>query len=147
MGVSLVRTAIKSYPWYITPIEGLKATLNTTFLVINGWWQILSRLVAREPLGAQLIGPVGIFGLFVQTGQLGANYFLQLVAVISIYLALFNLIPIPITDGGKLLYLAIEKIKGRAINPKIEKSIDLTLFVLLIILMIWVTIKDIRRMF
>jgi len=67
--------------------------------------------------------------------------------MISVYLAIFNLLPIPALDGGKLLFLAIEKIKGEAINRRVEENVTVTFFLLLIILMIWVTIKDIGRLF
>ena len=99
------------------------------------------------PKGVQFVGPVGIGALISQAAQVGINYFLQFIAMISVYLAIFNLLPIPALDGGKLLFLAIEKIKGGAINRRVEENVTVTFFLLLIILMIWVTIKDIGRLF
>jgi regulator of sigma E protease len=147
LGVMLVRTALKSYPWYIAPIEGVKTTVSLTKIAASGWIQALIRLVERKPTGVQLMGPVGIFGLFVQTSFLGASYFLQLIAVIAVFVALFNILPIPATDGGKLLFLIIEKIKGKPLNQKLVQNIELAFFSLLIILMIFVTFKDIQRFF
>ncbi len=147
VGVALVRTALKSYPWYIAPIEGTKATVSLTIGAVEGWAQALVKLINKKPTGVQLMGPVGIFDLFTQVSQLGLNYFLQFVAIISIFVALFNLLPIPVTDGGKLLILIIEKIRGKAINKRIEQNIDFISFALLLILMVWVTIKDIARLF
>jgi len=147
MGITLVRTALKSYPWYIAPIEGIKETVNLTIMVLEGWGQALINLIQKKPTGVELMGPVGIFNLFTQVSRLGLTYFLQFVAVISIFVALFNLIPIPVTDGGKLFILFIEKIRGKALNQKIEQNLDIVFFALLIALMIWVTIKDIARLF
>jgi len=93
------------------------------------------------------MGPVGIFGLFTQVSQLGVNYFLQFIAIIAIYIALFNILPIPALDGGKLLFLGIEKVRKKPVSQKVEQSITGIFFALLIALMIWVTIKDIMRIF
>jgi len=147
MGVALVRTAIKSYPWYQAPWQGILATGNLTVAVIQGWIKALGNIFRGLPTGAQLMGPVGIFSLFTQVSQLGIVYFLQFIAIISIYIALFNILPIPVVDGGKLLFLGIEKLRGKALNQKIEQNINAIFFTLLIALLIWVTIKDIARLF
>ena len=74
--------------------------------------------------------------------------FLFLVALIAVALALANILPIPALDGGKLVFLAIEAIRGRPVNQKIEQNITAFFFVLLIILMIFITVKfDIPRVF
>lgn len=149
MGIGLVRTAEKSYSWWQAPIKGIEATFNFTVAIIAGWGQILGNLIQGEglPKGVQLVGPVGIGSLMVQAAQVGVSYFLQFIAIISIYLAIFNILPIPALDGGKLVFLIIEKIKGRPVNQKIEQSVTAGFFLLLIGLMIWVTIKDIVNLF
>jgi regulator of sigma E protease len=147
MGVSLVRTAIKSYPWYQVPVQGILATGNLTLAIVKGWIGALRNIIRGLPSGIQLMGPVGILSFFVQIGQLGVNYFLQFIAIISIYLALFNILPIPAVDGGKLLFLGIEAIRKKPISQKVEENITTAFFTLLIFLMIWVTIKDIARLF
>ena len=147
MGVALVRTAIKSYPWWQSGWQGVKATFNLTLAVIEGWSGAIKNIIKGESSGVQLMGPVGIFSLFNQAGQMGVNYFLQFIAVISVYIALFNILPIPAVDGGKLLFLIIEAIRKKPISPKIEQNITTFFFALLIMMMIWVTIKDISRIF
>ena len=147
VGIGLARTAIKSSPWYKAPWLGIKATFNTTFLVILGWYQVIAKLFAAEPTGVQFLGPVGIFDIMRQRSEMGINYYLHFIAIISIYLAVFNLLPIPALDGGKLLFLGIEKIKKRPVSPEFEQKITTVFFLLLISLMILVTIKDIKRIF
>lgn len=147
MGVVLVRTASKSYPWYQAPFQGIFATYNLTIAVVQGWWQALVNVFKGAPTGVQLMGPVGIMGLFVQVSQLGIIYYLQFIAMISVYVALFNMLPIPAVDGGKLMFLAIEAIGRKPVPAKIEGKITVAFFVLLLILMVWVTINDIIRLF
>ncbi len=149
MGVALARTAEKSYSWWQSPIKGMEATINLTGAVIMGWGETLESLLKGKglPKGVQLMGPVGLGSLITQAGKLGINYFLQFIAMIAIYLAVFNVLPIPALDGGKLLFLGIEKIKGSPINPKIEQKVTTAFFALFIVLMIWVTIQDITRLF
>jgi len=147
LGVALVRTALKSYHWYQAPYEGVKATGVLTWTVISGWYDAILKLIQKQPTGIQIVGPVGIFGLFTQVGQMGPTYFLQFIAAIAIFMALFNILPIPALDGGWFLFLVIEKIRGRAVSEKIERGISVFFFSLLIILMVWVTIKDFQRVF
>lgn len=147
IGIALVRTIIESYPWYQAPIKGILATGNLTILIIQGWIQALVNFFQGLPTGVRLMGPVGIFSLTSQIGQLGINYFLQFIAMLAIYLGLFNLLPIPVVDGGKLFFLGIEGILRRPVPQKIEQRINAFFFALLIALMVWVTIKDITKLF
>ena len=149
MGVALVRTAIKDYPWYLAPLEGLKRTFELTWAIINGLGQILGNFILGKgiPKGVELMGPVGIVSLVAQVSQLGIVYFLQFIALLSIYLAIFNILPIPTLDGGKLVFLGIEAIRKKPVSQKIEQNVTAFFFTLLVLLMIWVTIKDIISFF
>jgi len=148
IGITLARTAQKSYPWWQAPLKGIEATINITGAVIVGWAKVIANLVSGQglPKGVQFVGPVGIGSMVAQAAQAGFSYFLQFMAMISIYLAVFNILPIPSLDGGKLVFLTIEKIKGKPVSPKIEQGITVAVFGTLIILMIIVTAKDISRL-
>jgi len=149
MGVALIRTAEKSYPLWQSFFKGIEATWYLTQAVVLGWWQLLLSLVQGDglPKGMQLVGPIGIGSLVYQAAQVGINYFLQFIAMIAVYLAIFNILPIPALDGGKLMFLAIEKIKGSPVNQKIEQGLTTAFFALLILIMVWVTIQDVNRLF
>jgi regulator of sigma E protease len=149
IGIALVRTTDMRYSFWQSPIKGIEATFNMTLAVIDGWKTILSGLIDGKgmPKGVQFVGPVGIVSLSAQAAQVGFAYFLQFIGMIAVYLAVFNILPIPSLDGGRLLFLAIEKIKGSPVNPKIEQNITVAFFGALILLMIFVTIKDIIRIF
>ena len=149
MGVGLVRTALTSYPWYLASIKGVEACFNLTGSIGAGLLQVFGNLIQGKglPAGAQLMGPIGIGSLMTQVAHLGLTYYLQFIALISIYLAIFNILPIPALDGGKLLFLGIEKVRRKPVSQKIEQNVTSIFFLLLIALMIWVTIKDIARLF
>ncbi|TFG35671.1 MAG: hypothetical protein E4H47_00945 [Parcubacteria group bacterium] len=149
IGIALARTSDVRYSLLQSPVKGAEATFNMTLAVIDGWKEILFRLIGGQgmPKGVQFVGPVGIISLSAQAAQVGLAYFLQFIGMIAVYLAVFNILPIPSLDGGRLLFLAIEKIKGSPVNPKIEQNITVVFFGALILLMIYVTIKDVIRIF
>lgn len=91
-------------------------------------------------------GPVGIYTV-VDTVKNSLQMILYLVAYLSINIGFMNLIPFPAFDGGRVLFLLIEKIKGSRISPKVENSVNAVGFMLLMILMIVVTAKDIINLF
>ena len=149
MGVALSRMIEKSYPWYLAPVKGIEATFNLTKGVIAGMSQLFGNLIRGKglPSGAEVMGPVGIGKLMTEVAKMGINYYLQFIALVSVYLAVFNILPIPALDGGKLLFLGIEKVRRKPMSQKVEQNITSVFFALLITLMLWVTIKDISRIF
>lgn len=147
LGVALVRTAMQSYSWYQAPWQGLVTTINMTGAIIQGYGQVISNIIQGQPSGVELMGPVGVVHLFTQASQMGANYFLQFVGIVAIYIAIFNILPIPAVDGGKILFLTIEAIRRRPISEKVEQNITAVFFSLLLLLMVLVTIKDVARLF
>lgn len=152
LGVGLVRSGLIIYPWYEAPLRGVTATYDLTANVVSGWAMGVKSMLGltKLPDGVklELMGPLGIFNLLGEYFEMGINYFLFLVALIAVALALANILPIPSLDGGKLIFLAIEAIRRKPINHKVEQRITSVFFVLLIILMIFVTVKfDIPRVF
>jgi regulator of sigma E protease len=152
IGVGLTRIALKPYSWYQAPLQGAIVCGTLTFNIVEGWVLGVKSLlgIAQLPEGVEmeLMGPVGILDLLREYFKLGIHYFLFLISLISIALALANILPIPALDGGKLVFLAIEAIRKKPINQKLEQNITAAFFILLILLMIFVTIKfDIPRVF
>lgn len=150
MGVALTRTALVPFPWYEAPFRGIVATGNITWAALQGIAGMFGNVIQEGelPPGASLMGPLGIFDFLKHAWQLGVNYFLYFVALISIFLAIFNLLPIPALDGGKLLFLILEIVRGKPVPQKVEQNITAFFFILLITFMIFVTIKfDIPRVF
>ena len=94
-----------------------------------------------------LSGPVGIFNVVGQASSTGFINILFLLAIISINVGFINLLPIPAFDGGHVLFIIIEKIKGSPVNQKVENTIHTVFLVLLMILMLLITFNDVLKFF
>ena len=94
-----------------------------------------------------LSGPVGMYEVVDQSIGYGISYMLYLVAFLSINVGFINILPFPAFDGGRVLFLIIEQLKGSPVNSKVENICHMIGFFLLILLMIYITIQDIFRFF
>ena len=94
-----------------------------------------------------LSGPVGIYSVVGEYRTAGFENILYLIALLSINVGFINLIPLPAFDGGRILFLIIEKIKGSPVSSKTENIIHSIGFVLLMLLMLYVTFNDILKLF
>ncbi|MDP1845587.1 MAG: RIP metalloprotease RseP [Candidatus Moranbacteria bacterium] len=146
LGISYVETAQVSYPWYRAIYEGVTYAFQVAWLIISTFVMIIWKLIARQPAGLDVSGPVGIAVLTGQVARLGFVYILQFTAMLSINLAIINAFPIPALDGGRILFILIEKIKGSPVSQRFEQRAHNIGFALLITLMIFVTAKDLVRL-
>ena len=94
-----------------------------------------------------LSGPVGIFNVVGAASKSGFVTILSLLALISVNVGFINLLPIPAFDGGHVLFLIIEKIKGSPVSQKLENTIHTIFLVLLMILMVYITFNDVLKLF
>lgn len=149
IGLERVGTLIKKYPWYQAPIKGTLYTGEITIKAVQGLFTVFTDLFKGKgvPEGAALAGPIGITIFLANAVSFGPGFFIYFIASISVFVAIFNLFPIPALDGGKLIFLALEKIKRRPISAKVEQNITVVFFFLLIAMSIFVTIRyDIPRL-
>ena len=106
-------------------------------------WYLITGKISLKLLS----GPVGIFSIVGSAAKTGFFSVLSLLALISVNVGFINLLPIPAFDGGHILFLIIEKIKGSKVNPKVENIIHTVFFVLLMALMVYITFNDVLRLF
>ena len=147
MGIAMALTGVVSYPWYESIWRGVNDGLILAYNTMYGYGLLFKNLFADGKLMAEVSGPVGIATIIGQAARVGFSYLMQFVALISINLAILNIVPFPALDGGRALFLLIEKIKGKPIDKRIEAAVNSIGFALLITLMIYVTIKDITKFF
>ncbi|MEA3345611.1 MAG: M50 family metallopeptidase [Chloroflexota bacterium] len=140
------KTEIHAYPWWQALWLGLRQTLSTILLTLY-----VPVLVLRGLMPAKAIRPVGPVGIAQMAGNAARRVvstgwwfpLLQLTATISAGLCLANLLPLPGLDGGRILFVILEAIRGRRISPEKEGIIHLIGMALLIILMLIITYHDI----
>ena len=150
VGVGLERIAslIEKYPWYIAPLKGAAYTWQITVNSLVGLYSIFANLGGGKglPQGAEFAGPLGITVFLANAASYGVGFFLYFIGSIAVFIAIFNLFPIPALDGGKLLFLLIEKIRGKPVSVKVEQGITVVCFVILICLSLFITVRfDIPR--
>ena len=148
IGLERMATLIKKYAFYEAPVQGIIYTWQTTVNALKGLYMVLSDLIMGKgaPEGASFAGPIGITVFLANAASYGIGFFLYFIGIICVFIAIFNLFPIPALDGGKLVFLLIEKIKGKPVSPEIEQGITMVFFIILIALSLFITIKfDIPR--
>ncbi len=139
-GIVLAVIGRLKYPWHLAGIEGAKTTWNGLSGIVQG----LYRLIVSGAGFASLGGPVKIAKLTGEVAGLGLIYLMQFTAFLSLNLAVLNILPFPALDGGRVLFLMIEKVRGRRNNQRIEQMVNAIGFILLLGLMVLITIKDVR---
>ncbi len=142
LGIALAKTTITKYGFF----ESFWiATRNTVFFIgaiVAFVVSLIGDLITSKPVGAEVAGPVGIAVLTGQMAKLGLAYILQFAAILSINLGVINFLPFPALDGGRVIFLIIEKIKGSPVSQKIEGYVHTVGFVILLGLMVLVTARD-----
>lgn len=146
-GVSLAATGLIKAPWWKAPWAGLTRTWNMLVAIVVQFWILIQQLVQHGSAGESLTGPIGIAVYTNEATQLGLPYFLEFMALISINLAIINILPLPALDGGRILFVGLEKIFGRRYIGRIESYTHTAGFVALIGLMLFVTFHDVHKYF
>jgi len=146
IGTWLMSTGLVRYPFFTSIWMGAKTTVLVTWQIFVGLFQLIKNLVISHQVSADVAGPVGIAVLTGQVTKMGFIYILQFAALLSINLAIINFIPFPALDGGRVLFLIIEKLRGRPINQKIEALVHNVGFLILIGLVVLVTFRDIAKL-
>lgn len=147
IGIQMAEVVEVKLPIHKAIWEGAKVTALVVKETAVGIVQFLWNIVTFNANFKDVAGPVGIAGLVGEASKFGIGYLLSFAALISINLAIINLIPFPALDGGRLLFVAIEAVIKRPINPKIANTLNMIGFVLLLLLMLLVTVSDVRKLF
>lgn len=147
IGINMDMVGTLSLPIHKAIYEGGKTTFEITYLTVRGIVGLIKDAVRWKADISQVAGPVGIVGLVGDASRLGFAYLITFTALISINLAIINLVPFPALDGGRLLFVVIEGVTKKKINPKFAGILNTVGFVILISLMLIVTYRDILKLF
>ncbi len=146
IGIAMDTIGTLQLPIHKAVLEGLKLTTNLTISTAVGFYKLISQAIIGKGDMSAMTGPVGIVGVVGDAAKFGFIYLLSFTALISVNLAVINLLPFPALDGGRILFLLIEKIKGSRIKPKISNIVNMIGFGLLILLMVVITYHDILKL-
>jgi len=145
LGIAIVDIGIVRYPWHSALREGLAVTWYWLAAIILAIFGLIKQLFGGPSAGLDFAGPVGIAVMTGQAAKLGWIYVLQFAALLSLNLAIINILPFPALDGGRILFLAIEKMRGQAADSKLENTVHNAGFILLMILIVAVTYRDLAK--
>ncbi len=146
LGISPAEYTLQRSTWS-APIVGLGLTKQFTELTYKGLGSVVAQLFKGDTSHAadQVSGPVGIFVLIKDGSSLGVQFVLMIIAVISLTLALINILPIPALDGGRLFVTYLYRALGKKLTPEAEERIHGTGFAILMLLFVVITIVDVKR--
>lgn len=129
-------------PFFTAIWYGILQTINLISALLIGLYQIITGQIIGP-----IAGPVGIAQMAGQAARFGIESLLNLTAVLSVNLGVLNLLPFPALDGGRLVFLAVEGIRRRPINPEREGLVHFIGFALLMLLVLFITFREVAGLF
>lgn len=145
IGVGLAAIQTTQYPPHLALWNGAKETGKSIAAIFIGFGEIFTRLFTNESVTQDLAGPVGIAKITRGAADLGLSSLLQFMALLSANLAVFNLLPIPALDGGRIAFTVLTKVRRRPVDERTETIVHSIGFVLLMLLVVAVTFQDILK--
>ena len=130
-----------------SPLKAITYGATETYFWTKQIFFALGKLITGEFTIDALSGPVGIYQSTDMVAQSGIIYLMKWAGMLSVNLGIMNLLPIPALDGGRLLFFAVEAIRGKPIDRQKEGMVHFLGFALLMLLMLVVTWNDIQRFF
>ncbi len=153
LGVTLSDTEMKFYSWWQMPFRGMwvgmRAAVEFGGMILQALGKMVSELVMLGKVPADVAGPVGIVYSAEKEGFLKEGFWAQLnfAAILSINLAIMNVLPFPALDGGRAVFIVWEMVTRRRVKPKVEAWINTAGFALLISLIVLISFRDVGRVF
>jgi regulator of sigma E protease len=130
------------YGFFESFSKGFRKVVDLTVITYKALWSIATgRLSVKE----SMTGPIGIFIITGKAAEMGLIYLFHLMAMLSASLAIFNLLPLPVLDGGHILFLFIEKVRGKPLSLKVQENIANIGVGLLILLTVFIFYSDIVK--
>lgn len=147
IGISMDELGIVKFPFFKAFYEGFKMNFIMIGATASGLYHFIVSGITGQGSLEGVAGPVGLANIVGDAYKFGFVYLLSFAALISVNLGVLNLVPFPALDGGRLLFLLIEKIKGSRLSPKFTNLANAIGFFVLIGLMILVTYNDLAKIF
>lgn len=147
IGVGLSEVATVRYPWYQSFWVGIKKTATLTVAIFGFLGTMIANLFTSAPVDTESVaGPVGLAVVIKGAADTGIAQLILISAFLSVNLAVFNLLPIPMLDGGRIVFAIAERVRKKPLSAAAEAVIHNIGFLLLLALIIVVTFRDIIRL-
>ncbi len=150
LGVVITDSELKHYPWYEMPFRGAYVGTQEAWAwgkeIVANFYQLVYRLVTGQGISKDLAGPVGIYQISGQVQKQGLLAILQFAGVLSVNLAILNIMPFPALDGGRVVFLVLELIRGKKVKEEVEGWVNTIGMLLLLALMAVITFNDLSRL-
>ncbi len=147
LGIAITSYIEKKYSWYTAPYYGLIEASNITYKIASELGKLLFGLITFQKQNVDVAGPIGIANLAGQAIKFGKNAFLEFLALLSLNLAIVNILPFPALDGGRLIFVLYEGLTRKKPNKNFEKYTNLIGFIILLSLAALITVNDIIKLF
>ena len=147
IGMLGVRPALVTKVVKLGPVTAVGSATKWAYDLTTGSLMAIGQMVMRERDSSQMTGPIRIAQISSVAAELGLGRFLEIMAMISVSLGLINLFPVPVLDGGHLLFYIIEAVRGRPIGERAQEYSFRIGLALVLSLMIFVTVNDLRHLF
>ena len=145
LGVAITDLVFHKYSWKEAPIKAVEINFTRGKDMFVSLGQTVWKLVTFQKLTADVAGPIGIAQVTGQAVKFGWAAVLELASILSLNLAIINILPIPALDGGRLLFVFLEKILGKRVKPAFERSTHQIGMVVLLLLILLVSVNDVMR--
>ncbi|HOM68332.1 MAG TPA: M50 family metallopeptidase [Candidatus Paceibacterota bacterium] len=145
IGIALAEVGMVKYPFFQAAGIAFKQSLQTSVYIFQALIEVFSNIFTKGDFTG-VSGPVGVASYVSQAREMGIKSLLSLISLISLNLAVFNLLPLPALDGGKALLILIGKISKKPISPKVEIITNAISMAFLLILFVIITYLDIQRL-
>jgi len=147
LGVVITDVELKKYPLYQAPFVGLVESVKISAAFYQELGRILGQFVTLQKPQVEVAGPVGIVRLTGEAVNYGAEAVIQLLGLLSLNLALINILPFPALDGGQLSFVLYEFVTRRKLSEEFKTRVNTAGFAVLLFLLILITLKDLRALF
>ncbi len=147
MGIMISNYELVKYPVWQAPVLGTKEAFVMSYRLAKGIGMTIWKMISFQSVSKDVAGPIGIAQLTGQAIKFGQYAVLELVGLLSLNLAIVNILPFPALDGGRLLFVLIEGTTGKKIRAKWERLIHQVGMIILLGLIVLVTINDLVRIF
>lgn len=149
LGVVISTTETYFAPIWQRPFYGIYFGFKEAYFwggnIVSGLWSMVNGLF-HGTVPKDVSGPVGIYAVTSEVAKTGLLAIINFIGILSVNLAILNILPFPALDGGRLLFIGIESLFGRKVVPKVEAMIHTVGMIILLGLIVLISISDVRRL-